>query len=262
MKRADVINSAADPRRTAVVRGRDHHDPTSFRVEQLSRALAVGICAGAPVMSRPDSDPNEDVGAVVRGPRANLLVVADGHFGQRASEVVVDHVLSALTDDPSPAISDDELVEVFFAAGIAVERETTRSGSSQPHSRATLALAIVTEDEVRWASMGDSCVVIATDGRGLRLDTPRRAYLGNRFTRGDVRSALGSGRSALGGAGYVVLATDGLVDGLAADGLDVVTCVSAAAALGDTAGAVAERLLMRALAHRARDAVTVAVALT
>jgi serine/threonine protein phosphatase PrpC len=222
------------------------------------------MSAGARTKPRPALDPNEDVGAVVSGSRADLLVVADGHFGREASELAVDHVLDMIGDDPPPAdLTDEELVDLFFDAGVAVHRETSRAGSPHPDSRTTLALALVAGDAVQWASLGDSCVVLATSEAGAtRVDVPRSAYLGYRFAPSDMAAALTRGRAAWNSGHCLVLATDGLVDAVGVDGLDIAAIVSRELGSGADAARTAERLLQLALAGQADDAVTIAVAAT
>ena len=189
-------------------------------------------------------------------------MVADGHFGAEASELVVDHVLRALGEDPPPAdLTDEDLVALFHGAGIAVQRETTRPGCPHPHSRSTLAIALVASDFVQWAAIGDSCVVVATSDGGTRLDTPRPAYLGHHFTTADVAGALSRGRTPRVAPTCVVLATDGLVQGLEEDELGVAAAVQEEARDTTAATDVVQGLLGRALRNGVRDAVTVAVAL-
>ena len=241
----------------ALVRGRDHRLLGAYSVETVGTSVALGISAGA--HAKPSMDANEDAGAVVRGARADLLVVADGHFGSEASELAVDHVLAELGDDPPAADLDDaRLVELFFEVGFAVQRDSTRAGAPHPNARTTLALALVTDATVQWASMGDSCVALATHESAARLDIPRSAYLGQRFALADVAAALTRGRSPRGAADYVLVASDGLVDVLASDAHDL---VAAAASHGGAADAalITETLLRLALERETRDAVTVAV---
>jgi serine/threonine protein phosphatase PrpC len=199
----------------------------------------------------------------VRGTRADLLVVADGHFGREASELAVDHVLDAIGDDPPPAdLSDDDLVTIFFDAGVTVQREISRPDCPHPDSRTTLALALVAEDAIQWAAIGDSCVVLASAAGGARLDVPRSAYLGYRFAVADVKAGLTRGRAAWNSGDCLVLATDGLVDAVAVEGPDVAAVVSRELGSAVDAARTAETLLRLALAEDADDAVTIVVAAT
>jgi serine/threonine protein phosphatase PrpC len=257
-----VLRSLTGGVERAIVRGHDHPALGTSSVTALAASLAIGISAGARAKTSPTAAPNEDAGAVARGSRADLLVVADGHFGTEASELVVDHVLRAIGEDPPPAdLTDEDLVALFYAAGIAVQRETTRPGCPHPHSRSTLAIALVASDLVQWAAIGDSCVVVATGDGGTRLDAPRPAYLGHHFTAADVAGALSRGRTPRVSRTCVVLATDGLVQGLEEGGAEVAASVGTDARDAAAATDVAQALLGRALGNGVRDAVTVAVAL-
>ena len=249
--------------RKTVLRGRDHPGLGAKTIARIGPSLAVAMTAGVRPKAPPAVDPNEDMGAVVRGPRADLLVVADGHFGREASELAVDHVLDAIGDDPPPAdLTDDELVTVFFDAGVAVQRELGRPGCPHPESRTTLTLALVADDAVQWAAIGDSCVVLASTAGGARLDEPRNTYLGYRFSFTEVAAALTRGRAAWNSGNCLVLATDGLVDALAVGELDVAAVVSRELGSAADAARAAETLLHLAVAEEADDAVTIAVAAT
>jgi serine/threonine protein phosphatase PrpC len=246
-----------------VLRGRDHPQLGAKAVARVGSSLALAMSAGARAKALPALDPNEDVAAIVHGSRADLLVVADGHFGREASELAVDHVLEAIGDDPPPAdLSDDELVTVFFDAGVTVQREISRPDCPHPNSRTTLALALVSDGAVQWAALGDSCVVLATTAGGARLEVPRNAYLGYRFAFADVAAALTRGRAEWNSGDCLVLATDGLVDAVELDGLDIATVVSRELGSAADAARAAEVLLQLALAKDADDAVTIAVAAT
>jgi serine/threonine protein phosphatase PrpC len=219
------------------------------------------MSAGAKPLSGRAVDGNEDVGAIVRGSRAELLIVADGHFGHEASELAVHHVLEALGDDLPPAdLVDEELVALFFDAGVAVQHETGRFGCPHPESRTTLALALVTDEVVQWAALGDSCVMIAAGDSGVRLDAPRSAYLGSRFHVADVAAAMTRGRVARTASDALVLATDGLVDALGVADMDLATAVLRELGGLVDAERLADSLVQLALEYEAEDAVTVAVA--
>ena len=68
-------------------------------------------------------DPNEDNVAAVVGPRATLLVCADGHNGAFAPTTAVREVLSAVGDDPPP---DTDWLELFGHVNDARDRRQGR----------------------------------------------------------------------------------------------------------------------------------------
>jgi hypothetical protein len=209
---------------------------------------------------RPPLDPNEDVGAVVQGPRANLLVVADAHFGCEASELAVSCVLAALGDDPPPAnLSADDLASVVYTAGVEVQSGTGLADSPHPNSRTTLALALVTDDSVQWATFGDSHVLVFARGETRRLDTPRAAYLGQAFELDEIRALMSHGRVPHEG-GLVLVATDGL-DAVAPILSELAEAAQQSVENGYGAGMIVEDILTAALECEAADATTVAVAI-
>jgi serine/threonine protein phosphatase PrpC len=221
------------------------------------------MSAGARQKQRPwASDPNEDAGAVLEGHGATALVVADAHFGYESSERAIDCVLEALGDDPPDAsLSEAQLVKLFFDAGIAVQRETTRTDAPHPDSRTTLALALISSESVQWAAIGDSCIVVVREGEATRVDTPSTAFLGNRFTHADIAGTLTRGRLSRDDVDCVVCATDGLSDSFSRAGMPIADAVALHVAGARSAGQVADRLVSEALAQGVDDAVTVAVAL-
>jgi serine/threonine protein phosphatase PrpC len=252
------------PPRLAVLRGRDHTEFETYAVVEVGSTLAVATTPGAARSGGPrSSNPNEDAGAVLGGSAASALVVADGHFGLEAAETVVDFVTEALGEDPPDAnLSEDELVRLFFDAGVAVQRGATRMNSVHPDARTTMAIALITHETIQWAAIGDSCVVVVGGDGSFRLDTPRAAFLGDRFTLADIASALTRGQVARKDVSCVVCATDGLALGISEAGLILTEVIAADAAAADSAADLAERLVTRALSDGVDDAVTVAVALS
>jgi serine/threonine protein phosphatase PrpC len=219
------------------------------------------MTAGALKKRIPPVEPNEDSGAIVGGSRADLLVVADAHFGALSSEIAVEHVLAAIGDDPPPAdLSPAELVGLVFEAGVAVRRATTDPGCPTPESATTLAFALVTEHDVQWASFGDSCIVVTCADEGRRLDTSRGAYLGQAFDAGEVEELMSHGRYARRDGDCVIVATDGLADAIAPGWSTMAVLVSAYVERTYGAGAIVESLIELALQREAADAVTIAVA--
>jgi serine/threonine protein phosphatase PrpC len=245
----------------AVLTGRDHPRLGAVAVKSASATLAVGMTAGAMPKFIPPVDPNEDAGAVVNGRRADLLVVADAHFGSQASELALGHVLTTLGDDPPPAdLSADDLVALVFGAGVAVQLAARVPGSPNPESATTIALALVTEDAAQWASFGDSAVVVTCGDEGRRLDTSQRAYLGQAFEIDEVRELMTHGRYERRQGDCIVVGTDGLADAVAPEWSTMATLVSAYVERAYGAAAIAESLIDLALRRESADAVTIAVA--
>lgn len=261
--RSDIDAASTPTGGQVLLRGRDHPHLGACVVAEVDMNLAAAMSAGStPKKRRWTSDPNEDAAAVLEGNGAAALAVADAHFGHESSERVIEYVLDALGDEPPDAsLSDAQLVNLFFHAGVAVQRETTRADSRHPDTRTTLALALISSEAVQWAALGDSCVVVVGTDGGTRVDTPSSAFLGNRFTHADIAASLTRGRAARDAIKYVVCATDGLSHALSRRGLSFAEVVASELGGARTARQGAERLVTRALGEGVDDAVTVAVAL-
>ena len=244
----------------AVLNGRDHPRLRGLAAKSVNATTAIGMTAGAFAKPIPPVDPNEDAGAIVSGPRADLLVVADAHFGCRASEIAVAHVLGVLGHDPPPAnLSRDQLVNAVFEAGSAVASATT-PGDVQSDSATTLAFALVTETEVQWASLGDSAVIVMQDGEPLRLDVSRPTYLGQWFGHDEIAELVSLGQHTRHEGDCVILATDGFVDAMRDDWAEATALVRSHIESSYGARAIAEGLIGLALHREVEDAVTIAIA--
>jgi serine/threonine protein phosphatase PrpC len=245
----------------AVLNGREHPRLGGVAVRSAAATLAVGMTAGAMSKFIPPTDPNEDAGAVVHGSRADLLVVADAHFGSEASEIAVGHVLAALGDDPPPAdLSPADLVALVFGAGVAIQQWAVEPACPNPDSATTLALALVTEHVAQWASFGDSCVIVTAGDEGRRLDTPERAYLGQAFEVEEIEKLLTHGHYERRPGDCVVIGTDGLADAIEPGWSTMASLVSAYVERSYGGVAIVESLIDLALQRESADAVTVAVA--
>ena len=245
---------------SVVLYGRDHGALGEHVVSSIGSSLALCTSAGAVPKHGEEASKNEDAGAVAVSAGGALLVIADAHFGSEAAEIAVDVVLDALGANVPPAVSDEELVALFFDVGVAVQRGTSASGSAYSQSRTTLALALVVEDGVRWAALGDSCVVLVTREGCERVDRPRGGYLGQQFDLTEIVATLATGRCDRSRARAVVLATDGLL-ALPEYRGDAAVAVRDEYQDERSAPELAERLVLRALEQKTSDAVTVAVGL-
>ena len=228
----------------------------------LGSNLGACISAGARPKHREADTTNEDAVAIAEGAAARFVAVADAHFGCVASEIALDHVLAAVESWLLRAPpSGDMLAELFYEAGIAVRQETTRPGTAWPESRTTLALAMVSNDTITWAALGDSCVFISSADGCARVDRPRSAFLGQQFNLFEVAATISTGTLAWSAADAIVIATDGLGEGLENPDSDLPAIVRGALDIPVEAAGAAERLVAGALERKAADAVTVAVAL-
>jgi serine/threonine protein phosphatase PrpC len=236
--------------------GPDHETAGSIAVEQLGPHAAAGIARGWAPKPYAYLDPNEDMAAVVCGPRGTLLVVADGHSGREAPIAAVEAVLAHIDDDPPAAdLSDDELVEVLEVANRAVLRRVMSLEPPRADSRTTLVVALVAGDAVQWAALGDSVAILAAPGRTRLLAAQPTRFVGQ---PGGVARVATKGSTGAPHGAWVILATDGYSD-WAPDGGDLARATALWTAGARDAGTVVHRLLDKARAGGAGDNVAIAV---
>ena len=237
----------------AVLWGKNHTALGDVAVESVGERAAIAITRGRHRKSYRYTDPNEDAAVAVVGPRATLLVVADGHNGWHATEAAVQAIVDAMGDDPPPAdVADEDLIDLFHRAGQAVLDVTAMPDAANPDSRTTLVLALVAGRRLQWASFGDSAVYSVTGAAATALAKPQHRFVGYPMPRQAVDMILDRGNVDLPEGAWVVVASDGFVDfahpfptNLVADSNDP--------------GAIARGLVLAACDGGAGDNVAVAV---
>lgn len=194
----------------AVLWGVDHEELGEI-VTSSTGGAGVALSRGGFAKSYPYVDPNEDAVAVVEGPRATLLVAADGHNGATASMRAVRFVLDHFGGDPPPALDNRGWAEFFWAANDAI-LQAVAGGSQQPSSRTVLLVALATARSVSWGSMGDAALVAAHPGenRGRQLNKEAARYAGSAMSRKGLEGSVHRGETTLASDEWVVAATDGL----------------------------------------------------
>lgn len=212
-----------------VVLGADHQAPGAAVTVPVGDRVAVGLARGWRPKPYAYVDPNEDAVAAVAGERAQLLVVADGHNGRRASHEAVQAVVDLLGDGPHPPdLSVERVVDVVAAVDDRVCVAPVRRG----RTRTTLVVALRSRSVLQWASVGDSTLAVVADGRPRLLSTSTRWFVGDGLHRDAMLGALPTGTVDLPASAWVVLATDGYTDYLPR-GLTLRAAVTAAVADAD-----------------------------
>lgn len=190
--------------------GREHVTFGDVEVRAVTPRLAAALSRGLHPKPYRWTDPNEDVVAVVAGPRGTLLVVADGHNGTASSEVAVATVLERFGDDPPPAdLADHDLVRLFHDIGWAVLDATTPLDRERRESRTTLSVALVADGVLQWAAMGDSPVVVAGPGGAVELTQPTHHFVGSALPAGQVDRLLQRGHTPLPDTSWLAVLSDG-----------------------------------------------------
>jgi serine/threonine protein phosphatase PrpC len=196
--------------------GPDHVELEEVAVAGAGPAAAVALTRGRYPKTYEYTDANEDAVAVVVGPRATLLVCADGHNGATAPVRAVRAVLAELADDPPARLSDKEWLALFGRVNESV-MSATGPGSQQPFSRTVLIVALVSAGEVSWASAGDAALVVAAPGaqRGRQLNREAMRFVGYSMSSKALKDAISRGRDKIAPGEWVVLVTDGLSEFIA-----------------------------------------------
>jgi serine/threonine protein phosphatase PrpC len=194
----------------AVLLGRDHTGPGAMATLSADVRTAVGIARGWRPKPYAYVDPNEDAVGAVANDRVQLLVVADGHNGHRASHAAVETVLEALGSTLPPAdLDDDDLVEVFAHVDEGIAEVAPPFG---PRTRTTVVIALRTREALQWAGAGDSALLVVGGGATGALPAQTHWFCGDHQPVPVIRESLARGRIALSPQAWVTLATDGYTD--------------------------------------------------
>src|SRR5919106_6400935 len=119
----EADHSADHPRSNDTVEraalfGRDHTGSGAMAMLGVGDRTAIGIARGWRPKPYAYVDPNEDAVGAVADDRVQLLVVADGHSGDRASHTALETVLAVLGSTLPPAdLDDDDLVAMLVQGG-------------------------------------------------------------------------------------------------------------------------------------------------
>ncbi len=136
-------------------------------------------------------DGNEDR-SVIREDRGTLLLaVADGVGGSAGGEIAADAAVAALADRffgaPGDRTLEDRLADAIREANTAVLKAAESSGNAQAAS--TLVAAVVRQDHLVVANLGDSRAYLVRDGTARQLTEDHSGDLQHAITRfvGDPR---------------------------------------------------------------------------
>ncbi len=190
-------------------------------LSQGSAAIVLSI--GGAKKALGSTSPNEDSVGFAEGEGGTLLVVADGHWGRDAAEVVVERVLAqhaeAWTAKTADGLSGDWpslTIEALVDAHAAILEHVARGGSAD--ARTTLALALLRpeEDLLAYAGAADSSVFRIGETEAVELaPVPGEAtpFLGTPGIPEDaLRASFVVGTERLTGARAVVVVSDGFTE--------------------------------------------------
>lgn len=240
-----------------VLWGPDHVDYGELAVEAVGDDIALAISRGAEPKPYWSLDPNEDAVAGIAGPRATLLICADGHNGFDSVGPAVQSVLDNLGDDPPPPGEVDP-IEVFARANMAAMAVTSGFTDARSQSRTTLAFALIADRRVQWAAMGDAPVYLTGSEGSWVMIRDEHYFLPYVMGAEQIADRIQTGEEGVEPGSWVILASDGFSD-YAGDGRGAIA-VNEATGAAPEPPALAEALVRRAFDGGAGD--NVAVALT
>jgi serine/threonine protein phosphatase PrpC len=200
----------------AALWGTDHEQLDQIATATAGDRAALALTRGRHAKAYRYEDPNEDAVAVVAGPRATLLVCADGHNGATASHVAVREVLGRFGDNPPPELSDGEWLDLFGRVNEAV-LAAKGVGSPHPVSNTVLIVALAANGRLSYAAIGDAALVAARPGaeRGRQLNKEVMRFIGQPMSRRALKGTVQRGTVELAPGDWVVAVTDGLSEFIA-----------------------------------------------
>jgi serine/threonine protein phosphatase PrpC len=207
--------------RSALLRGRDCNELGV--IETIAEGpAAIALSRGGASKVYGYVDPNEDACLFAIGDGGVLLALADGHFGESGSRILIEAIeaeLAPVACAAEPPARDAAQWCEWLYAGVRSAAtgigEYAEANQIDP-APTTLSLAILRQGEGSWAwcCIGDSHAFRADDAGaqdlGARADGPRRRYFLGNTEETWHREATALGFEPLGDTRAIVLATDGL----------------------------------------------------
>lgn len=205
------VRVVSDGETAGALWGTDHEEldrPASLAVGPRT---AIAITRGRYLKAYRYEDANEDMVAAVAGPRATLLICADGHNGATAPAVATQEILDAFGDDPPPEHDDDEWLELFARVNeTVIARKSV--GSLQPASNTVLLVALASPGRLSWAAIGDGAIVVGRPGaqRARQVNKEAMRFIGYPMNKRSLKNTVQRGSTPVGPDEWIVLVTDGL----------------------------------------------------
>lgn len=239
------VAPTTEPSSSVIVLGVDHEAPGATFTAPVGDGAALGIARGWRPKPYAYVDPNEDAVAAVIGEHAQMLVVADGHNGRRASHDAVRAVVDLLGGGPHrPELGVEGLVDVVASVD---DRVSAVPAAGRVRSRTTLVVALRSRSVLQWVSVGDSALLAVTAERSHLLSRPTRWFVGDGLGRDAILRTLPAGTVDLPASAAVLLATDGWTDYLPRG------MTPQAAAAAAVSGADGPETAVRAVLSQARE---------
>jgi serine/threonine protein phosphatase PrpC len=203
----------SDGETAGVLWGHDHEELDEIGTLALGPRTALANSRGRFPKAYRYEDPNEDTVAAVVGPRATLLVCADGHNGMLAPDLAVQTVLDTIGDDPPAELDDRAWIDLF---GTVNETVIARKGmgSEQPASNTVLLVALASPGRLSFGAIGDGAIVLGRPGaaRGRQLNREAMRFIGYPMNKRSLKSTVQRGAEEVAADEWLVVATDGLAE--------------------------------------------------
>ena len=215
--------------RSGYLLGRQH--PVQGAVAAVAEGpVAISLCRGGAPKTYSHTDPNEDAVCFAFGEHGVLAAVADGHYGARGAERVIEWLLeeraAIWTDTAAGPDSPEAWRETAAATLQALHRELIRQADELKLAPApttlSLALARPREGLLLHASIGDSHVFavdakndssghLATDVSWASTGKRSCYFAGEQYEGGQLEERQWLiGSQPLAGMRAVLLASDGI----------------------------------------------------
>jgi serine/threonine protein phosphatase PrpC len=240
-----------------VLMGADHTALGESEDEAAGPDAAAAISRGARSKSYEYTDPNEDAVACVAWERSTLLIVVDGHNGYTATPLAMGSLLDSFAGRNEPPARED-FVEAFTDASRAIIAVTRTKGAEHPDSRVAATVALVHDQTLHWAAMGDAPLIVVSDGTARQVAGSKHVFLGWSKER-ENHEQLESGSAGLEPGAWVIATSDGYIDFAGKSREEACNVTATLASRRSPPKELAMNLLQAAFEGGAGDNVSVAV---
>lgn len=267
---------------TNVIKGRDHLVLGQVDIVSIPEAQAiVGISVGK---AKPF---NEDAAAITMSGDDTVIAIADGHWGDEASNLAIDAAASLLQLQTRNAIGNEaraRLITLFEYINRSLLKTALEAPGSSV-SETTLIVCYIHKNpsgvQLYWASFGDSYLFVQRKGSLQKLNTLKPCWLGAlsklseqhpsktlslkyRNEKEDqyvgVLFGIESGIENLESGSTLLLCTDGLVDSIKTEDDSYIDDIQTIIASSQSIEKKCRRLITVALEAGGKDNITCLIA--
>jgi serine/threonine protein phosphatase PrpC len=184
--------------------GGNHQELDEVVSAAVGEHAAIALSRGRYPKGYAHLDPNEDAVLAAVGAEATLLAVADGHNGVEASEAAIAAIAAVAEALAAAPIEEPELLveDLFAEARTKIGQVLSAAEEERRASRTALSVALVVDDSLYTATLGDTAVLVLRGGKAkvvsgtgpfLGPTTHRPVASRFRLKRGDTVVAVSDG---------------------------------------------------------------------